>query len=119
MTAGTWGGARPGAGRKGADYEPSADQQSYERERALHEAVKREEREFNLAVKQGQYIERQYVQQAAATALAVLTQSARSLPDNLERACGLTPQQAELAQQAVDAMLSELAAAFRSMAGEV
>lgn len=118
MTAGTWGGARPGSGPKPPGYEPSEERLDYERERADHERVKRLEREFNLAVKQAQYLPREAVGQASATALAVLTQSLRSIPDNLERACGLTPQQAEQAQQVIDAALAELAAAFRSMAGE-
>lgn len=113
-----WGGHREGAGRKPGHYQPSEDAKDFERERALHERVKREQREFKLAVEQGEYLPRVAVQQAGATALSVLTQSLRSIPDNLERVAGLTPQQAEQAQQTIDAALAEVAVAFKAMAGE-
>lgn len=119
MTAGGWGGYRPGAGRKPADHEPSDDQVNYERERAEHERVKREQREFALAKDRGEYLPREAQRQAAATAVAVLVQSLRALPDNLERVCGLTPEQAEQAQIQVDAALDEVAAAFKAMSGDV
>lgn len=116
--AGGWGGYREGSGAKPADYEPPEGRKDYERERADHERVKREQREFKLAQERGEYLPRVTQQQAAATALAVLSQSLRSIPDNLERACGLTPEQAEVAQQQVDAALSEVAAAFKAMVGQ-
>lgn len=116
--AGGWGGAREGSGRKPADYEPPEARLDYERERAEHERVKREQREFKLAVERGEYLPREVQRQAAATALAVLTQSLRAVPDNLERVCGLTPEQAEKAQEMIDAALSEVAVAFKAMAGE-
>lgn len=116
--SGGWGGYREGAGAKPPGYEPSAERVDFERERAEHEKVKREQRQFKLAVEMGEYLPREAQRQASATALAVLTQSLRSLPDTLERVCSLTPEQADLAQQAVDAALLELATAFRSMAGE-
>lgn len=98
-----------------AEIEGRAD---YEIERARHEKVKADQREFKLAVERGEYLPRIEQRQAAATALSVLTQSLRSIPDTLERICNLTPEQAELAQQAIDAALSEVAVAFRSMAGD-
>jgi hypothetical protein len=89
------GGAREGAGRK-PNGDPE-DHANFERERAEHERVKREQREFKLATEKGEYLHREHVAQASATALSVLTQSLRSIPDNLERVCSLTPEQAELA----------------------
>jgi Protein of unknown function (DUF1441) len=115
------GGARPNSGPKPSGYVPpdlTQDQANFERERAEHERVKREQREFKLATDKGEYLHRDHVAQASATALSVLTQSLRSIPDNLERVCSLTPEQAELAQQAVDSALSEVATAFRAMAGD-
>ena len=100
---------------------PQEDLQSvadYERERAEHERVKREQREFKLAQERGEYVSRVSVQQASATAISVMSQSLRSIADNLERVCGLTPEQAELAQQQIDAALTEMSAALRMMAGE-
>lgn len=122
------GGARAGAGRPRADGqpnnayegpEPSDAQLDFERERAEHERVKREQRQFKLDVEMGQYLSRAAVQQASATALAVLTQSLRGLTDQLERAANLTPQQADLAEQTIDRSLAEVATAFKAMAGEV
>lgn len=118
MSNGGWGGRREGAGAKPPGHEPSAERVDFEKERAEHERVKRAQREFKLAVEMGLYVERENVRQAAATALAVLTQALRSLPDNLERASGLTPEQAEAAALAVDAALTECATAFRAMAPE-
>ena len=115
------GGYREGAGRKPADYEapPKSDAQAdYDREHAEHERVKREEREFKLAVARGEYLPRELQRQAAATALAVLTQSMRSIPDNIERTLSLPPDVIEAVAVQIDAALSEVAAAFRAMGGE-
>ena len=75
MTAGHWGGARENSGPKKAGYVMPEGRADFERERADHERVKREQREFKLAVEKGQYTPREAVQQAASTALAVLTPS--------------------------------------------
>jgi Protein of unknown function (DUF1441) len=117
------GGARAGAGRPRADGEPnnayspevSDAQLDFERERAEHERVKREQRQFKLDCEMGLYLPRVAVQQASATALAVLTQSLRSLTDVLERAANLTPQQAEIAERTIDQALSEVSVAFKAM----
>jgi hypothetical protein len=113
--AGGHGGFREGAGRKNADWVPPEGRADYEIERARHEKIKADQREHKLAIERGEYLPRETQRQAAATALAVLTQSLRSIPDNLERVCGLTPEQADLAAQQIDAALSEVAAAFRMM----
>lgn len=84
--------------------------------RAVHENVKIREREFNLAVKRGEYVERVAIQQAAATALAILAQPLRSLSDNLERECALSPEQCALVDKVVDEVLSALAANLAKMA---
>lgn len=117
MSAG-WGGARANAGRKPADHVPSENQAVYEHERAEHERVKREQREFKLAIERGEYVRRDAVAQASATALAVLTQSLRSIPDNLERTLGLDPRAVEAAAVQIDTALAEVAAAFRVMGGD-
>lgn len=116
--AGGHGGAREGSGRKPADHEHSPERVDYERERAEHERVKREQREFKLAQERGEYVSRAAVRQATSTALAMLTQSVRSIPDNCERQLALAPETVELIQAQIDAALSEVAAAFKSLAGE-
>lgn len=116
--AGAHGGQREGAGRKPLGYEHPEGRADFELERAAHEKVKREQREFALARERGEYVARAAVQQASATALAVLTQSIRSIPDNCERQLALAPEVVELIQQQIDAALSDAAAAFRAMSGE-
>lgn len=116
--AGGWGGARPNSGPKPPGYVPPEGRLDYERERADHERVKREQREFALARERGEYLPREAQRQAAATALAVLTQSMRSIPDNLERTLSLAPDVVEAVAVQIDAALSEVAAAFRVMSGE-
>ncbi len=114
--SGGWGGAREGAGTKPAGYTKSTEQLDFERERAEHEKVKREQREFKLKVEMGQYCLREVQRQASATALSVLTQSLRSIPDNLERTLSLAPETVEAIAVQIDTALGEVAAAFRLMA---
>lgn len=110
------GGARRGAGRRSADDDSqSTAQQDYDEEKARHEKIKADEREFKLAVLQGEYVPRADVQQAAATAMSVLTQSLRSIPDNLERTLSLAPELVEQIAIQIDASLSEASAAFKAM----
>lgn len=111
------GGYRPGAGNKPADYVPSEAKVDLEVERAAHEKVKREQREFKLAQERGEYVSRAAIRQASATMLAVLAQI-RSIPDNCERQFALPPETVELMQQTIDAALNEVAVALRAMAGE-
>jgi phage terminase Nu1 subunit (DNA packaging protein) len=112
------GGRREGAGRKPAGYEHPEGRAEFEIERAEHERVKREQRELNLAIQRGEYLPREAQRQAAATALAVLTQALRSIPDNVERRLALAPEVVDDIAQEIDRALNEAAAAFRAMAGE-
>lgn len=114
MTIGR-GGARPNSGPRSADEPKSTAQQDYDEEKARHEKIKADEREFKLAVLQGEYVPRADVQQAAATAMSVLTQSLRSIPDNLERTLSLAPELVEQIAIQIDASLSEASAAFKAM----
>ena len=117
--AGAHGGLREGAGRKPPGYEHPAGRADFELERAEHERVKREQREFKLSQDRGEYSPRVAVRQAASTALAVLTQSLRSIADNCERQNpSLPPETLEMIERQVDQSLAEVFAAFKSMAGE-
>lgn len=113
-----WGGAREGAGNKPADYVPTEDKVELENQRARHEKIKADQREFKLAQERGEYVSRAALRQASATMLAVLSQ-VRSIPDNCERQFALAPEVVELMQQTIDASLNEVATALRAMAGEV
>jgi hypothetical protein len=116
--AGAHGGYRPGAGRKPEGYEHPEGRADYERERADHERVKREQRELALEIERGNYLPREAQRQAAATALAVLTQSLRSIPDNVERTLSVSPDVVEAISVQIDEALSEVAAAFKTMSGD-
>ena len=117
--AGAHGGRREGAGPKPSGYVPPEGRADFELERAAHEKVKREQREFKLAQERGEYVERAAVRQATATALAVLAQSLRSIADNCERQNpSLSPEVLEMIEQQVDAGLAEVSGAFRAMSGD-
>lgn len=109
------GGARPGAGRKPDGYELSPAKADLEVEKALHERSKRQRSELQYQIDLGKVVSRQAVQQASATALAVMAQSLRSLPDTLERKLNLSPAITEQIEQTIDAVLTDLAAALADL----
>lgn len=109
------GGARPGAGRKPADYVPSDDRLDYEAARARNESVKADLNELDLAIKRGEYVPRAEVQAATATALSALSQTLRSVPDNLERTLGLSPDIAQEVGRQIDAALDDMATRFEEL----
>lgn len=111
------GGARRGAGRKPNDYVPTVAEVKFEDARARNEVAKAALNEFELKVKSGQYLLRTSVQQAAATAIASFAQTMRSVPDNLERTLGVSPEVAEAVSRAIDSALEDLASEFKMMAG--
>ena len=109
------GGARPGAGRKPADYVPSEDRLDYEAARARNESAKADLNELELAIKRGEYVPRAEVQAATATALSALSQTLRSVPDNLERTLGITPELAQEVGVQIDAALDDVANRFEEL----
>lgn len=109
------GGARPGAGRKPADYVPSDDRLDYEAARARNESAKADLNELDLAIKRGEYVPRAEVQAATATALSALSQTLRSVPDNLERTLGLSPDISQEVGRQIDAALDDMATRFEEL----
>lgn len=107
------------AGPKEQGSEEADHQVRFDQERAEHERVKRLQREFELGVKQAQYLERAAVRQAAATVVSMFTQALRSLPDDLERECGLDVAVSELVAIKVDEALSQLATGLKALAPDV
>ena len=99
----------PGAGGKPADYVPSDDRLDYEAARARNESAKADLNELDLAIKRGEYVPRAEVQAATATALSALSQTLRSVPDNLERTLGLSPDIAQEVGRQIDAALDDMA----------
>ena len=94
------------------DANPYVD---HKRAQADHERLKIEERQFELEVRRRLHVEVAAVQQAAATAMAALAQTMRSLPDLLERRCGLPPEGVRLVGQTVDEVLASAAASLQAM----
>lgn len=109
------GGARPGAGRKPAGYVPSDDRLDYEAARARNESVKADLNELELAIKRGDYVPRAEVQAATATALSALSQTLRSVPDNLERVLGISPDVAQEVGAQIDSALDNIATQFEEL----
>ena len=82
-------------------------------------------REHALRVKEGEYLPREAYRAATARGFSTCAQSILSLPDNLERKAGLSPEQAEQAEKVVDLILGTLYADLeraytenRALAGE-
>ena len=86
-----------------------------DQQRARHEKIKADQRELKLRIEAGEYLPREAQRAAASTIIALFSQAMRSVPDNLERACSLTPAQAEEAARLIDAALTDLANGLRQM----
>jgi len=118
VNASGWGGARRNSGPKPEGSEAAETQANFDRERAEHERIKRIQREFELEIAQGKYLSRADVSQAAATVIALFTQTVRSIDDDLERNLGVSPEVADAVSKHLDAALSTLSVGLRALAGE-
>lgn len=129
------GGKRAGAGRKkgyspkqagdlldglddGSASEPSRVAADFARARARKESALADLNELDYKVKSGEYVARSAVQEAAATLLAALAQSLRSLPDNLERKFNLPPETAEEVERVIDGTLSDVSRGLEMFTSE-
>jgi len=98
------GGKRAGAGRKPL---PAADR--YREAQADKERALADIRAMEARTRAGTLIPADEVAQAVSTAFSRIAQTVWGLPDLLERKAGLTPAQAETAQQAIHAAMDALA----------
>lgn len=120
MSGGGWGGTREGAfGKQPEGYVPPPGRDDYELERARHEKIKADQREFKLAQERGEFLPREIYRSANAALLAMVSQALRSIPDNLERTLALPPATVEAVSVQIDAALAELAAGLRATTGDV
>ena len=110
------GGRREGAGRKPADYKQPPARADLDTAKARNEAAKADLAELDLRIRSGDYVARSEVREVCATALAVLSQSLRSVPDNLERRLGTNPELAAEVGSLIDAALDEIADSFERLA---
>jgi len=74
--------------------------------------------ELEYRIKIGQYLPREAVRSALAEAYQAVAQSLRSVPDNLERKLGITPEVSELVSTAIDEAMGELAYAMEQIHAE-
>lgn len=109
------GGARPGAGRKREGYKPPPEKVDFDKAKARHEYAKAALAELELRRRMGDVVSRAAVRDASAHALASVAQSLRSVPDDLERKFGLTPEQAEAIGKRIDEVLNDLADEFEML----
>lgn len=111
------GGAREGAGApRGPREPPSEDKQDFDHWRARSERAKALQAELDLGVAEGRLVNRESVQAASATILAVFTQHCRGIGDTLERTLGLQPEVAAAVSREIDEALSVLADDLKKMA---
>lgn len=108
------GGARPGAGMP-AGYVKPQERVDYDVARARNELAKAELNELDLAIKRGEFVDRGSVREMAATALATLAQTLRSVPDNIERKMGASPEIAVEVGELIDNALDDIANAFDAL----
>jgi hypothetical protein len=81
---------------------------AYASARAKKELAHADLANLNYLTKSGQYLPRDDIRQATATAFATVAQSLRSIPDNLERRFGIAPTVAETVGEMIDIILSDL-----------
>jgi len=98
------GGKREGAGRKPL---PAADR--YREAQADKERALADIRAMEARTRAGTLLPADEVAQAVSTAFSRIAQTVWGLPDLLERKAGLSPAQAELAQEVTHAAMSGLA----------
>jgi hypothetical protein len=125
------GGARPNSGRKreevrkalAASAPPEAEDADgltpdelvfvdFATARARKESAAAAMAELQYRIKSSEYVSRDSVQAAVASALAAMAQSLRSIPDNIERKIGVDPEVAQevgfLIDEAMDSLADEL-----------
>lgn len=83
--------------------------------KARKEAALAAKAELEFRVKAGLYLPREAIRSALAEAFQTVAQTLRSVPDNLERKLGATPEIAEAVSAAIDEAMGELAYAMEQM----
>lgn len=80
--------------------------------KARKEAALAAKAELDFRVKAGLYLPREAVRSALATAYQAVSQALRSIPDNLERKLGISPEIAEAVGISIDEAMGELSLAM-------
>ena len=72
---------------------------------------------MDYRIKEGEYVKREAVREACATAFASIAQTLRSIPDLLERREGVAPETCETVSKTIDDALNNLAEEFELFGG--
>lgn len=114
-----------GQGRKGKAVEDEVRRQleadgdvPYQVARARKEQWEARLKELDYMTKLSQLVSREQVKEVCSTAMAGFVQTARSIPDMLERKHGLDTDVCEVISSVLDEALDELAEKFRLLGGE-
>lgn len=105
------GGARQGAGRKSAAHEAATADAAiiYAKAKAQKMAYDAKMAELEFKAKSGEFVPREEVRRASATSFSMIAQAMRSIPDNLERKLGISPEIAEEVSLLIDEAMGNLA----------
>jgi phage terminase Nu1 subunit (DNA packaging protein) len=87
----------------------------YSTAKARKEVAQASKAELEFRIMDGQYLPRESIRSALAEAYQAVAQSLRSIPDNLERKLGVTPDIAEVVSTAIDEAMGELAYSMEQM----
>lgn len=120
IPAGQHGGYRPGAGRKPkSEHVDGPDPYiMLAKAKAKRELYKANLTEVEFKLKTAELYERGEVLRTIRTAIAIFSEQIRSLPDKLERVAGLTPAQAQIAEDEVNTQLENLRDKLAGIADE-
>jgi len=111
------GGRRAGSGKKPKAIQDATEDShvKYSKARADKEESLAKMAEHNFAVESGKYVPREEVQRASAVAFAAVSQTLRSIPDNLERRLGISPEISEQIAYQIDDIMGDLADDLEAM----
>ena len=104
------GGARPGSGAKKKPINGEDPYLLRARAQAKREAFKADLAELEYRREIGELYRRDEVMRTFTTAMAIMVEQLRSIPDKMEREAGISPSQAEIAERVIDAQLEEIRA---------
>lgn len=105
------GGKRARAGGKTKAVRDATEEHhiQYTKSRAENEKFKASNARLDYEIKIGKYVLRDDVRRAVAVAFATVTQNLRSIPDNLERRLGLSPEVIQQVSIEIDEVMENLA----------
>lgn len=83
--------------------------------KARKEAAEAAKKELEYRIKAGQYLPRESVKRALAEAFQAVAQGLRSIPDNIERKLGVTPEVAEAVGLYIDEAMADLSYALEQI----